>query len=204
MPDLLIRGGTVVDGTGAPAREADVRIRQGVITEVTAGLKANGENVIDAAGAFVTPGFIDAHTHFDPTLFWDPVCDPMPQHGVTSVLMGNCSLSLAPVRPGQQGLLQELFCYVEDLPVAAFDEALPWNWESYGDYLDATEQRGGFGLNVAGLVGHTMLRQYVMGDEAWETSELCRRAPRGGRAAECVSGRGRFWLVDLPWLRRGP
>ena len=126
---------------------------------------------------YVHPGFIDAHTHFDPTVFWDPLCDPTPQHGVTSALFGNCSLSLAPVRAHEQQLLQELFCYVEDLPSAVLDESLPWGWESYGDYLDVTESRGGFGLNMAGMVGHTMLRQYVMGAQAWE-----RIATEGERA----------------------
>src|SRR4051812_18222838 len=115
MADLLVRGGTVVDGTGAPGRAADVRIRDGVIREVAPGLRPDGEREIDATGALVTPGFIDAHTHFDPTVFWDPLCDPTPQHGVTSALFGNCSLSLAPVRGNEQRLLQELFCYVEDL-----------------------------------------------------------------------------------------
>ena len=110
-------------------------------------------------------------------MFWDPLCDPTPQHGVTSALFGNCSLSLAPVRGNEQRLLQELFCYVEDLPSAVLDESLPWGWESYGDYLDVTESRGGFGVNVAGLVGHTMLRQYVMGPQAWE-----RTATEGERA----------------------
>src|SRR5437588_8456585 len=134
MADLLIRGGTVVDGTGAPARSADVRIRGGLVAEVAAGLHPEGEREIDASGAYVTPGFIDAHTHFDPTVFWDPLCDPTPQHGVTSALFGNCSLSLAPVRPADQRLLQELFCYVEDLPSPVLDESIPWGWDSYGDY----------------------------------------------------------------------
>src|SRR3954447_19590968 len=129
MADLLIRSGTLVDGTGAPARPADVRIREGVIAEVGPALRPEGEQEIDASGAYVTPGFIDAHTHFDPTVFWDPLCDPTPQHGVTSALFGNCSLSLAPVRPHEQRLLQELFCYVEDLPGAVLDESLPWGWE---------------------------------------------------------------------------
>jgi N-acyl-D-aspartate/D-glutamate deacylase len=168
MTDLLIRGGTVVDGTGGPARVADVRISNGLIAEVGAGLRPDREREIDATGAYVSPGFIDAHTHFDPTVFWDPLCDPTPQHGVTSVLFGNCSLSLAPVRHAERQLLQELFCYVEDLPGAVLDKSLPWTWESYGEYLDVTESLGGFGVNVAGLVGHTMLRQYVMGTQAWE------------------------------------
>ena len=96
--DLLIRAGTLVDGTGAPARTADVRARDGVIVEVGAALEPAGEVEIDARDAFVAPGFIDCHTHFDPSMWWDPLLDPMPQHGVTTVVTGNCSLSLAPVR----------------------------------------------------------------------------------------------------------
>jgi N-acyl-D-amino-acid deacylase len=87
--------------------------------------------VLDASGAYVTPGFIDIHTHFDPTVFWDPLCDPMPQHGVTTVLVGNCSLSLAPVRPGHRKDLQELLCYIEDLWADVVDVSIPWGWESW-------------------------------------------------------------------------
>jgi N-acyl-D-aspartate/D-glutamate deacylase len=124
--------------------------------------------VLDAQGGYVAPGFIDIHTHFDPAVFWDPMCDPMPQHGVTTVLVGNCSLSLAPVRPGQQAGLQELLCYIEDLPAGALDASLPWGWETYGEYLAAVEKLGGLGVNLAGMVGHSMLRSYVMGEAAWD------------------------------------
>src|SRR5262249_30395740 len=168
MSDLLVRGGLVVDGTGALARAADVRVRGGRIAEIGPGLRPDGERVLDAAGGYVTPGFIDIHTHFDPAVFWDPMCDPMPQHGVTTVLVGNCSLSLAPVRPGQHGGLQELLCYIEDLPAEALDASLPWGWETYGEYLATVEKLGGFGVNRAGMVGHSMLRSYVMGEAAWD------------------------------------
>ena len=117
--DLLIRGGEVVDGTGAPARPSDVRISDGRITEIGPALRPDGEREIDAGGAYVTPGFIDIHTHFDASLFWDPFCDPMPLHGVTSLLYGNCSLSLAPCRPEARDELAALLCYIEDLPEAA-------------------------------------------------------------------------------------
>jgi N-acyl-D-amino-acid deacylase len=184
--DLLIRGGTVVDGTGAPGFRADVRVRSGHIVEVAPALRPDGERVLDAAGAYVTPGFIDTHTHFDPTLFWDPFCDPMPLHGVTTVLVGNCSLSLAPVRPDQRAEITRVFCYVEDLPVATFDEAIPWSWEGYADYLRALGGDG-LGVDVATLVGHTALRLYVMGDDAWERSSTGdERAAIAGALDECL------------------
>jgi N-acyl-D-aspartate/D-glutamate deacylase len=156
----------VVDGTGAPERAADVRVRDGRITEVGDRLRSDRERELDASGALVTPGFIDTHTHFDPTLFWDPFCDPMPLHGVTTVLVGNCSLSLAPLRDDQRAALTEVFCYIEDLPTHAFETAIPWSWETYDDYLDAL-QGDGLGLNVATLVGHSVLRMYTVGDDSW-------------------------------------
>ena len=99
MSSLLIRNGTVMDGTGSPGKKADIRIREGRIAEIAPDLDPQDEQVIDATGAVVAPGFIDSHTHFDATIYWDPLCDPMPQHGVTTVLAGNCSLGLAPMRP---------------------------------------------------------------------------------------------------------
>jgi N-acyl-D-amino-acid deacylase len=167
MADLLIRGGTVVDGTGAPRFAADVRVRDGRIAEVGPSLEPGGEPELDASSALVTPGFIDTHTHYDPSMFWDRFGDPMPLHGVTTLLVGSCSLSLAPVRPEHRQLLTEIFCYIEDLPTATFDTALPWTWQSYAEYLPQLAGDG-LGLNVVTLVGHTPLRMFVMGDEAWE------------------------------------
>src|SRR5215212_10261627 len=132
MADVLIRGGTVIDGTGAAGVRADVRVRHGVIADVAAALRPEGdEEVLDAGGACVTPGFIDNHTHFDPSLYWDPFADPMPQHGVTSVLIGNCSLSLVPMRPHLRQGMSEVFSYIEDIPEPAFRQEIPWGWESY-------------------------------------------------------------------------
>lgn len=155
------------DGTATAGIVADVRVRDDVIVEVGPSLAVDGDTELDAGGAVVTPGFIDNHTHFDPSLFWDPFCDPMPQHGVTSVLIGNCSLSLAPMRRELQDGLSSVFSYIEDIPLPAFLDDVPWGWESYAQYRDATA-RGGLGVNVACLVGHTPLRLCVMGDAAWE------------------------------------
>ncbi|MBM3660019.1 MAG: amidohydrolase family protein [Actinobacteria bacterium] len=164
---LLVRGGTVLDGTGGPPVAADVLAVDGRIAEVGPGLDATGARVLDAGGAFVTPGFIDTHTHLDPQLFWDRGCDPMPQHGVTTVLIGNCSLGLAPVRPEAIDELSTLFCYIEDMPREAFALGIPWTWERYPDYRDALAD-GGLAVHAAVLLGHSALRLYVMGDDAWD------------------------------------
>lgn len=138
MADLLIRGGSVVDGSGAPAFDADVRVSGRTIVEVGPDLlPREGERTIDARGAIVAPGFIDIHTHLDPTLFWDPLCDPMPQHGVTTVLTGNCSLSLMPACEANREEAIGVFCDIEDIPEATMRDALPWDWESYAEYREA-------------------------------------------------------------------
>ena len=168
MGDVLIHGGLLVDGTGEPARRADLRIRDGVISQIAEHLDVEeGERVVDASGCYVTPGFIDTHTHFDPQLFWDSYADPIPAHGVTTVLAGNCGLSLAPVRPEHVKVLSETFCYIEDLSTEAFETQIPFNWETYAEYLDALEGDG-LGVDVATLVGHSVLRLYGAGDAAWE------------------------------------
>src|SRR4051794_40200854 len=165
--DLLVRGGTLVDGTGAPARPADVRVRDGVIVEVGAALPPEGEVIVDAGGAYVAPGFIDSHTHYDPSVWWDPLVDPMPQHGVTTVITGNCSLSLTPVRAADRRSASDVFGFIEDIPVDAFTSGIPWTWESYAEWRDALTQLG-TAVNLAALIGHSNLRVFVMGDEAWE------------------------------------
>ncbi len=166
MTGLLVRGGDVIDGTGAPARRADVRVAEGVVREIGPDLTHDGEVELDAGGASVTPGFIDSHTHFDPTLFWDPTCDPMPQHGVTTVLIGNCSLSLAPLHEQQRAELSAVFAYVEDMPHSVFAESVPWSWTTFPEYLDALRALH-CTVNVGAQVGHTPLRMFVMGEDAW-------------------------------------
>ena len=166
--DLLVRGGTLVDGTAtAQATRADVRVRDRVIVEVGANLAADGEPEIDAGGAIVAPGFIDCHTHYDPSVWWDPLLDPMPQHGVTTVVTGNCSLSLTPVRAADRVGASDVFGFIEDIPVDAFSTGIPWTWESYAEWSDALRMHG-TAVNIAALVGHSNLRVYVMGDDAWD------------------------------------
>ena len=166
--DLLVRGGTLVDGTAtARATTADVRVRDRVIVEVGANLEPDGEPEIDAGGAIVAPGFIDCHTHYDPSVWWDPLVDPMPQHGVTTVVTGNCSLSLTPVRAADRSRASDVFGFIEDIPVDAFATGIPWTWESYAEWSDALRMHG-TAVNIAALVGHSNLRVYVMGDDAWD------------------------------------
>ena len=165
--DLLVRGGEVVDGTGAPRRRADVRVRGGRIAEVGADLASEGEKDIDAAGAVVTPGFIDTHAHTDPAVFWDPFLDPEPLHGVTTMLVGNCSLSLFPVSETTRAEVADLFAYIEDVPRHLFDDSVPWTWEDFAGYRDTVNATGA-GANLAPLVGHSMLRLLAMGPAAWE------------------------------------
>lgn len=166
MTELLIRGGRVIDGTGAPSRSADVRVQDGRIVEVGSSLAPLGE-VLSVDGAIVSPGFIDCHTHFDASLFWDPRCDPMPEHGVTTVLIGNCSLGLAPVTSGSQTEIADVFSYIEDIPRELFTSMVPWDWQTYPEYARALSARH-FALNVVGLVPHSWLRTFVMGPHAWQ------------------------------------
>ncbi|MEZ5734238.1 MAG: amidohydrolase family protein [Novosphingobium sp.] len=167
MSDLLVRNGTVIDGTGAPGRKADIRVREGRIAEIAPSLEPQGEQVIDATGAVVTPGFIDSHTHFDATVYWDPLCDPMPQHGITTVLAGNCSLGLAPMRPADRRPQVDVYSYIEDMPTDLLNDVIPWNWESYAEYGKAMSATP-LGINLITFVGHSQIRAYVMGEAAWE------------------------------------
>lgn len=163
---LLIRGGDVVDGTGAPATHADVRVRDGRIVEIAPDLVPDGETEIDAAGAVVTPGFIDTHAHTDPQVFWDPSLDPEPLHGVTTMLVGNCSLSLFPADETTRTDVADLFAYIEDVPRYLFDDNVPWTWNDFAGYRDAVNATGA-AVNLAPLVGHSPIRLLVMGADAW-------------------------------------
>ena len=167
MPhELVIRGGQVVDGTGAPARRADVAIDDGLITAVGS-VEGRGQREIDAGGMTVTPGFVDIHTHLDAQVGWDPACTPVSWHGVTTALLGNCGVTFAPCRPNDRELLAGMMETVEDIPREAILSGLPWDWEDYGGYLDSIDRLNP-GINVCGLVGHSAVRFYVMGERAVE------------------------------------
>jgi N-acyl-D-aspartate/D-glutamate deacylase len=161
--DLIIRGGTVVDGTGAPARRADVAIVGDRIAAVENDLDARATRELDAEGRVVTPGFVDVHTHLDAQLGWDPLPTSSCWHGITSVVLGNCGVTFAPVGPGQREFLAEMMESVEDIPREAILGGLPWDWTTYGDYLRWLD-RIPKGMNVGGLVGHCALRVAAMGD----------------------------------------
>jgi N-acyl-D-amino-acid deacylase len=164
--DIVIRGGTIVDGTGREPFVGDVAIEDGFIVQV-GGQAGPGAEEIDAAGLIVSPGFVDIHTHLDAQIGWDPLLTPVSWHGVTTVMMGNCGVTFAPCKPADRETLAAMMETVEDIPRQAIMSGLPWDWESYGGYLDAIE-RIRPAINVAGLVGHSAVRFYVMGDRAVE------------------------------------
>jgi len=162
MHDLVVRGGRVVDGTGGPARTADVAVDGGVVVEVGR-VTGAARRVIDADGALVTPGFVDIHSHYDGQATWDEHLVPSTWHGVTTVVMGNCGVGFAPCRPGDRDRLVELMEGVEDIPGTALHEGLPWTWESFGEYLDHLDGRR-YDADVAAQVPHGAVRLYVMGE----------------------------------------
>jgi N-acyl-D-amino-acid deacylase len=164
MHDLVIRGGTIVDGTGGPVRTGDVAMDGGTITSV--GEKAGtGRQEIDADGAVVAPGWVDIHTHYDGQVTWDPEVTPSSWHGATTVVMGNCGVGFAPVRPDGQDFLIELMEGVEDIPGTALHEGIDWKWESFPEYLDALDMQPR-AVDIAAQVPHAALRAYVMGERA--------------------------------------
>jgi N-acyl-D-amino-acid deacylase len=162
--DLVVRGGMLVDGLGGEPTPGDVAIDDGRISAV-GDLTAPGTREIDATGHIVTPGFVDIHTHLDAQIGWDPMLTPISWHGVTTALIGNCGVTFAPVRKNDSALLANMMETVEDIPADIILEGLPWNWESYGGYLDALETLAP-AINVGGLVGHCAVRFYVMGERA--------------------------------------
>jgi N-acyl-D-amino-acid deacylase len=163
--DLLVRGGLVVDGSGLPPFRADVGVRDGKVAALGR-LRGGATRTIDATGLAVAPGFVDQHTHLDAQMLWDPYGTSEPQHGVTSVVMGNCGLTLAPAKEETQDAIVASFVRVEGMPRGALVQGIEWRWRTYREYLDALQGR--LGINVGGLVGHIAVRHHVLGEEAVE------------------------------------
>jgi N-acyl-D-aspartate/D-glutamate deacylase len=166
MYDLILKGGRIYDGSGLPSFLGDVAIRDGRIEEIGR-IHASADRVLDVGGLAVAPGIIDFHTHFDAQLWWDPLASSSTDHGVTTVVTGNCGLTLAPCKPESRDALIGTFVRVEAMPRASLQAGIPWEWSSHGEFLDALERRP-LGLNVATLVGHCAVRQYAMGEACVE------------------------------------
>lgn len=164
--DIVIRGGSIVDGSGSEPVSGDLAIRDGRISAIGR-VDGAGREEIDATGQLVTPGFVDIHTHLDAQIGWDPFLTPVSWHGVTTVLLGNCGVTFAPCKPSDRELLAGMMETVEDIPKDAILRGLPWSWEGFGGYLDALEGLRP-AINMGGLVGHCAIRFYVMGERAVE------------------------------------
>jgi N-acyl-D-aspartate/D-glutamate deacylase len=188
MHDLVIRGGTVVDGTGAPGFPADVAVDGGVITAIGS-ISTKGREEIDASGKIVTPGFVDIHTHYDGQATWDSEMAPSSWHGVTTVVMGNCGVGFAPAKPDKHDWLIGLMEGVEDIPGTALAEGMTWDWETFPEYMDALERRPRT-IDVATHVPHGAVRAYVLGERempgavptAEDIAEMSRIVEEGIRA----------------------
>ena len=185
MLDLLIKSGSVIDGTGRPAKTGDIGIKDGVIVE-TGAVSTASSRTINADGAIVAPGWVDTHTHYDGQVAWDDELAPSSNHGVTTVVMGNCGVGFAPVRPNGAKALIELMEGVEDIPGTALYEGMPWGeWVTFEDYLDFLDGRK-YTMDIGAQLPHGALRSYVMGDQeslegdatADQIEDMCRHVTR--------------------------
>ena len=168
---MLIKNGTIVDGTGKPSFNADLRVHDGIITALAPSLAVEAdETVFDAQGCYVTPGLIESHTHFDGAMWWQPELDPLPGCGVTTVVMGNCGFALAPLHDDDKvnAEIVKIFSFFEDIPEEQFFNNLPWNWKTWSDYKDAMVNNTRVAANYGSFVGHIALRLAVMGLDAWK------------------------------------
>ena len=171
MSSTFIHGGTVVDGTGALAFAANIRIEDGVIADIGADVsKQSNDDIIDATGCYVAPGFIETHTHFDANMWWQPDLDPLPGYGVTTTILGNCGFTAAPVSDDEAVRLEmvNIFSFFEDIPVAPFLDHLPWDWRTWPEYKESMTSKVKVPANYAAFVGHLAIRLVVMGLDAWE------------------------------------
>ncbi|MBS0255248.1 MAG: D-aminoacylase [Proteobacteria bacterium] len=198
MNAMLIKNGTVVDGTGAPAFKADVRIADGVITEVGPDLAAKGERVFDAAGCHVTPGFIESHTHYDGTMWWQPDLDPLPGYGATTMILGNCGFSPAPLHkymPAQREMVG-IFSFFEDIPMEPFLTNLPWDWNLWSEYRASVERNVKVPLNYAAYVGHIAIRLAAMGTDAWTRAATPQEIARMAELLDDALAAGALGMSD--------
>ena len=163
MHDLVIENARIVDGTGAPARSGAVAVSQGRITAVGEGAGETARERLNARGLVLAPGFIDPHTHYDAQVAWDPLLTCSSWHGITTVVMGNCGVGVAPCRPEARDILMGDLVNVEAIPLEVMRRGIGWEWESFGEYMDALARRP-LGINVAPLVPLTPLRHYVLGE----------------------------------------
>src|SRR5262245_2741813 len=164
MYDIVIRGGTIIDGTGQAAFAGDLAIESGRIVAI-GGKAGPAKRDLDAGGLLVTPGWVDVHTHYDGQAMWDPLLAPSCWHGVTTAMFGNCGVGFAPVKPHHRAALMDLMEGVEEIPGVVLADGLTWEWESFSDFLDALERRP-HAIDVAAQVAHLPLRVYVMGERA--------------------------------------
>ncbi|HEY4396096.1 MAG TPA: amidohydrolase family protein [Acidimicrobiia bacterium] len=202
MPaEIVIRGGTVVDGGGTPGRAADVAIAGGEITEIGPNLR--GERELDASGCVVAPGFIDIHTHYDAQVFWDPALRPSSYHGVTTVVAGNCGFAIAPTRPEHHDVIVHTLENVEDMNPATLAAGVTWDFETFPEYLEAVRRRGTT-VNFTAYIGHSALRLYVMGDAAYERAAAADEIGRMSQlVGEAIAAGAAGFSTSFSYAHRG-
>ena len=188
---ILIKGGTLVDGTGSAPRTADVLIEDGLVAEVGR-IDSPGARIVDADGLTVTPGWVDVHTHYDGQVYWDPLMTPSSWHGSTTAIMGNCGLGFAPARPEHHAALLEMMHLIEDIPLETLEAGVPWGWETFAEYLDCLDQTPR-AIDIGALVPHGAVRTYLMGERGIEgeasPEEIAAICRDGRRGARCRGGR---------------